>query len=97
MIARDGEGQRRRRRRRRPGRLHRDLPADDHDHPTYEVHGVVHYCVANMPGAVAQTSTWALTNTTIGYADAIANNGHRARAGARPPRLSWASTPTAGT
>ena len=34
-----------------------------HDHPTYEVHGVVHYCVANMPGAVSQTSTWALTNT----------------------------------
>jgi alanine dehydrogenase len=33
-----------------------------HDHPTYEVHGVVHYCVANMPGAVSHTSTWALTN-----------------------------------
>ena len=32
-----------------------------HDHPTYEVHGVVHYCVANMPGAVSHTSTWALT------------------------------------
>jgi len=38
-----------------------------HDDPTYTVHGVVHYCVANMPGAVAQTSTFALTNTTIGY------------------------------
>jgi alanine dehydrogenase len=47
----------------------------DHDHPTYEVHGVVHYCVPNMPGAVAQTSTWALTNTTISYAERIANNG----------------------
>ncbi len=47
----------------------------DHDKPTYEVHGVVHYCVPNMPGAVAQTSTWALTNTTIGYAEKIANNG----------------------
>jgi len=47
----------------------------DHDHPTYEVHGVVHYCVPNMPGAVAQTSTWALTNTTIGYAERIATNG----------------------
>jgi alanine dehydrogenase len=47
----------------------------DHDRPTYEVHGVVHYCVPNMPGAVAQTSTWALANTTIGYAEQIANNG----------------------
>lgn len=46
-----------------------------HDHPTYVVHGVVHYCVANMPGAVSHTSTWALTNTTIGYAVAIANAG----------------------
>jgi len=47
----------------------------DHDRPTYEVHGVVHYCVPNMPGAVAQTSTWALTNTTLGYAEKIANSG----------------------
>jgi len=46
-----------------------------HDNPTYEVHGVVHYCVANMPGAVSHTSTWALTNTTVGYAVAIANQG----------------------
>ncbi|AUX26965.1 alanine dehydrogenase [Sorangium cellulosum] len=46
-----------------------------HDNPTYEVHGVVHYCVSNMPGAVSHTSTWALTNTTIGYAVAIANRG----------------------
>ena len=46
-----------------------------HDHPTYEVHGVVHYCVPNMPGAVAQTSTWALTNTTIAYAIKIADLG----------------------
>ena len=46
-----------------------------HDNPTYEVHGVVHYCVANMPGAVSQTSTWALTNTTIRYADTIARLG----------------------
>jgi alanine dehydrogenase len=46
-----------------------------HDHPTYEVHGVVHYCVANMPGAVSHTSTWALTNTTIPYALTIASHG----------------------
>src|SRR6185436_6326935 len=46
-----------------------------HDHPTYEVAGVVHYCVANMPGAVPQTSTWALTNTTMAYAVKMANMG----------------------
>jgi alanine dehydrogenase len=51
-----------------------------HDNPTYEVHGVVHYCVANMPGAVSHTSTWALTNTTIGYAVGIANRGIEAAA-----------------
>ena len=51
-----------------------------HDHPTYEVHGVVHYCVANMPGAVSHTSTWALTNTTVPYALQIANKGVRAAA-----------------
>ncbi len=51
-----------------------------HDHPTYEVHGVVHYCVANMPGAVPQTSTWALTNTTIPYAAKIADQGLEAAA-----------------
>jgi alanine dehydrogenase len=47
----------------------------DHDHPTYAVHGVVHYCVPNMPGAVAATSTWALTNVTIDYAQHIASLG----------------------
>jgi alanine dehydrogenase len=46
-----------------------------HDNPTYMVHGVVHYCVANMPGAVAQTSTYALTNNTIGYALKLADFG----------------------
>ncbi|MGZ6123584.1 MAG: alanine dehydrogenase [Myxococcales bacterium] len=46
-----------------------------HDNPTYIVHGVVHYCVANMPGAVAQTSTFALTNATIGYALGLADLG----------------------
>lgn len=46
-----------------------------HDQPTYVVHGVVHYCVANMPGAVSHTSTWALTNVTINYGVAIANKG----------------------
>lgn len=46
-----------------------------HDNPTYEVHGIVHYCVANMPGAVSHTSTWALTNTTLKYGLAIADKG----------------------
>jgi alanine dehydrogenase len=46
-----------------------------HDHPTYLVHEVVHYCVANMPGAVPQTSTFALTNVTRAYAKRIADRG----------------------
>jgi alanine dehydrogenase len=48
-----------------------------HDHPTYEVDGVIHYCVPNMPGAVAQTSTFALTNTTMKYALQLADKGAR--------------------
>jgi alanine dehydrogenase len=47
----------------------------NHDHPTYEVQGVIHYCVPNMPGAVSQTSTWALTNVTLHYAERIAALG----------------------
>ena len=46
-----------------------------HEDPTYEVDGVVHYCVANMPGAVAYTSTFALTNATLPYVKALANLG----------------------
>jgi len=46
-----------------------------HDNPTYVVHGVIHYCVANMPGAVAQTSTFALTNATLGYGLKLADLG----------------------
>ena len=46
-----------------------------HGDPTYEVDGVVHYCVANMPGAVAKTSTLALTNATLPYAVELANKG----------------------
>ena len=47
-----------------------------HDNPTYVKHGVVHYAVANMPGAVARTSTYALTNVTLDYALQIANKGY---------------------
>ena len=50
-----------------------------HTDPIFTVEGVVHYCVANMPGAVARTSTLALTNATLPYALQIANKGwHRA-------------------
>ena len=51
--------------------------ATTHTDPTYLVDGVVHYCVANMPGAVARTSTFALNNATIGHAVALANKGWR--------------------
>ncbi len=46
-----------------------------HSNPIYTVHDVVHYCVANMPGALAKTSTIALTNATLAYAVEIANKG----------------------
>ncbi len=49
--------------------------ATTHAEPTYMVDGVVHYCVANMPGGVARTSTFALNNATIGHAMALANRG----------------------
>ena len=46
-----------------------------HSDPTYEVDGITHYCVTNMPGAVPITSTYALTNATLPYALALADNG----------------------
>jgi len=46
-----------------------------HSKPTFEVDGVVHYCVANMPGAVPRTSTYALSNATLPYIVALANHG----------------------
>ena len=49
--------------------------ATTHEDPIYEVDGVVHYCVANMPGAVPYTSTLALTNATLPYALQLANKG----------------------
>ncbi|MEM7170584.1 MAG: alanine dehydrogenase [Pseudomonadota bacterium] len=49
--------------------------ATTHQDPTYVVDGVVHYCVANMPGAVARTSTYALNNVTLEHAVAIADKG----------------------
>jgi len=55
-----------------------------HDSPTFEKHGVIHYAVANMPGAVPQTSTMALTNVTVPYALQMANLGLRQAAAANP-------------
>ena len=49
-----------------------------HADPTFRVHESVYYCVANMPGAVPNTSTWALTNATLGYATRLADQGWRA-------------------
>lgn len=46
-----------------------------HSEPTYEIDGIVHYCVANIPGAVPHTSTLALTNATLRYALALADKG----------------------
>jgi alanine dehydrogenase len=57
-----------------------------HSEPVYTVEGVTHYCVANMPGAVPITSTKALTNATLPYAEAIADHG-LAEAVARDPAL----------
>jgi alanine dehydrogenase len=48
-----------------------------HDDPIYIVDGVVHYAVANMPGAVPRTSTLALTNATLPYVKQLANKGWR--------------------
>lgn len=48
-----------------------------HSNPTYKVYGVVHYAVANMPGAVARTSTMGLSNVTVPYGLQIANKGYR--------------------
>ncbi len=48
-----------------------------HEDPTYIVDDVVHYCVANMPGAVARTSTQSLENATLPYTLALANKGYK--------------------
>ena len=51
--------------------------ATTHQNPTYEVDGIIHYCVANMPGGVARTSTFALTNATLPFAVQLANKGYK--------------------
>lgn len=57
-----------------------------HDDPIYEVDGIIHYCVANMPGAVSMTSTIALTNATLPYALELADKGYK-RAAQENPEL----------
>ncbi|MGB0907470.1 MAG: alanine dehydrogenase [Maricaulaceae bacterium] len=61
--------------------------ATTHADPTYVVDGVVHYCVANMPGAVARTSTYALNAATLGHAKRIARDGWKAALAADPHLL----------
>jgi alanine dehydrogenase len=72
----------------RPGSVLVDISVDQggcsadsrpgtHANPTFRVHDSVFYCVANMPGAVPHTSTYALTNVTLPYALQIANRGWR--------------------
>ncbi|HEY8883414.1 MAG TPA: alanine dehydrogenase [Dermatophilaceae bacterium] len=61
-----------------------DSHATTHADPTYQVHNSVFYCVANMPGAVPHTSTYALTNVTLPYAVELANHGWRAAMKADP-------------
>jgi len=55
--------------------------ATTHDDPVYEVDGIMHYCVANMPGAVARTSTIALTNATMPFMLALADKGWKKACG----------------
>ncbi len=75
-------------RRMRPGSVLVDIAIDQggcfetsrpttHAEPTYVVDGIVHYCVANMPGGVARTSTFALNNATLPFTLALANKGWR--------------------
>jgi alanine dehydrogenase len=67
-----------------------------HDDPTYPVHQSMFYCVANMPGAVPHTSTYALTNVTLPYALELAEHGWR-EAARRDPALAKGLNTHAGT
>ena len=66
-----------------------------HSDPIYEVEGIVHYCVANMPGAVPRTSTKSLTNVTLPYVESIADLGVR-QAVSRSPALARGVNVVAG-
>jgi alanine dehydrogenase len=58
--------------------------ATTHENPVYEIDGVIHYCVANMPGAVARTSAFALNNATLPFVLKLANQGAEAAMAADP-------------
>jgi alanine dehydrogenase len=73
-----------------------DTRPTTHADPTFQVHDSVFYCVANMPGAVPHTSTYALTNVTLPYAVEIANLGI-ARAAAADPALALGVNTVGGT
>lgn len=63
-----------------------------HDHPTYVVHDVIHYGVANMPGAVPRTSTYALTNATISFVAKLADKGLEGAVAEEPWMVSGINT-----
>ena len=63
-----------------------------HDDPTFAVHDTVFYCVANMPGAVPRTSTYALTNATMPYVLKLADKGWQAACAADPALAKGLST-----
>ena len=63
-----------------------------HDDPTFAVHDTVFYCVANMPGAVPRTSTFALTNATMPYVLKLADKGWQAACAADPALAKGLST-----
>jgi alanine dehydrogenase len=67
-----------------------------HDDPVYELHGVIHYAVGNMPGAVPHTSTYALTNATLPYLQEVAVHGP-AEASRRDPAMAFGVNTVAGT
>jgi alanine dehydrogenase len=67
-----------------------------HDDPVYELHGVIHYAVGNMPGAVPHTSTYALTNATLPYIQEVAVHGP-AGAARRDPATTFGVNTVAGT
>ena len=55
-----------------------------HDDPVFDVDGITMYCVANLPGAVSRTSTFALTNATFPYVSKLANLGYKAALASDP-------------
>ena len=69
-----------------------DTRATTHSDPTYQVHQSTFYCVANMPGAVPRTSTFALTNATMPYVLMLADKGWQAACAANPALAKGLST-----